>query len=797
MRSFLLLLVGLMFCLPRVAWGRDTSRLLRITGEENIDSTRLVLGLSSLPTFRAQATNQRVDLILSGTTVAPSFQSLPQAKEIVKVLLGKKGKDLIVSLLLRQSPGRVMTTVLHHPARIVLDLLWQSSATRPDIALRLGGMPMPKQGRVVATVPPKSAYSGDWQRFFRDYRTPMKLKVPLHYTLPSLPLESLLGRGRHWPSKISPLVRAGKWTQVLASKVIPAGQPGGKPPVAPVLEVLRSEALLRTGSPKKALVGLDRELASASGGAVATWAGYLKSYLLAEGGKPYRTRVLLQEIRKAAARTPFRPYLRFLRAETDLAIGENQRALGLLAKPSSWPHRLRGFVALRRADALAASGRLRLAAAAYRKVKHFPRALMDRPFSLWQAGRSFTEIGDNRLAAWLFESLAKRLPPSPQQGEVRFAWAQASFAAGDRKVAEDCWSKLKETYSKQEVGCRAWLKLLDQKALTGKKAGYLEAAAGYGRIAGAAPLKGLREEAAFKAALALCFAGQKEKSVQLLQTFLRDCWAGPLYPDAEVLLSQLLPGVVGNLIARGEELRAAALVERNRRLLPYRRMTRAFLLGLGQAYGRLGLFDRAEKVYRYLLDEAGAKGRPGKPYLLLTRLYYRQGDDARVLKLVDHYLARFPRGKDRLSLIALQVRALRRQGRLKEAAARLSALERPLTPDLEELALRIYTTLGRYGQVAELSPGEGNASRPGPASLLLMAEAFYKLGKKDRALTLYERLVGFPDYADQARYREAQIYLAAGKREEALKDLQILVEKGKSPLWRKLAGETLKDETLN
>ena len=795
MRSLLLFLTGLLVLAPQGVLGAASSRLTGIIGEKSIDSTRLVLKVSSLPVYEAKASGRRVDLVLSGTSVAPSLQSLPQDRQIVKVLFARKGEDLIVSFLLRRPPGRVLTAALHHPSRIVLDLLWQPNASRPAVALRIGGMPKPEKGKVLATVPPHSDYAGDWPRFFRDYQTPMRLRVPLHYTLPPLPHARSLGKDASAAKKLFALARAGKWSQILASQGSGAAKGKGDP--SPALAVLCSEAQLRAGSPERALPGLDRVLASAPGEPVATWAGYLKSYLLASRGKPYQARALLEQVRGAVApHSPFRPYLQLLQGETDLDIGRFKDALGALPKRSACPRSLRPFVALRRADALAARVSPRRAVAAYRRMKRFPRVLSDRPLSLWQAGRTFSKIGDDRRAVGFFHLLEKRLPSSSQQAMVRLAGVCASYQAGRTETAGGDLAEIRKAFPKEEAGYRAWMKLIDLEVLKKKGADYADAAANYGQIAAAAPIEGVREEAAFKQALAWSLAGQKVKSARLLETFLRDFRAGSLRPDAEALLAEVLPSAIGNLIARGEDLQAAVLAEQNRRLIPYRTMKWPFLKELAKAYGRLGLFDRAEKVYRFMLDAPGQKVHSEEAYLSLLRLYFEGGDDTRVVKYGDRYLAAHPEGKSRSAILALEVRSLRRQGKLKEAAERLQAAGRPLPPELESLAVRTFSALGQDGQVAALSQGGGNASSLGPEIQLLQAEAFYKMGRDDRALPLYEHLAGISGFADQARYRLAQIYLRAGKRAEAFKDLNDLVEKGKSSLWRKLAEETLQEEKM-
>ena len=78
-----------------------------------------------------------------------------------------------------------------------------------------------------------------------------------------------------------------------------------------------------------------------------------------------------------------------------------------------------------------------------------------------------------------------------------------------------------------------------------------------------------------------------------------------------------------------------------------------------------------------------------------------------------------------------------------------------------------------------------------PAEVFIRAEALYQRGLLLEALPFYQFLVQQDSYSDQATYRNAQIHLDTGKTDKALNLLQGLTEKGNSPLWRKMAAETL------
>jgi hypothetical protein len=78
----------------------------------------------------------------------------------------------------------------------------------------------------------------------------------------------------------------------------------------------------------------------------------------------------------------------------------------------------------------------------------------------------------------------------------------------------------------------------------------------------------------------------------------------------------------------------------------------------------------------------------------------------------------------------------------------------------------------------------------------MRAEALYRNGHGESALPFYRHLEQHEAYADQAGYRIAQVHMATDNQGTGLKLLRTLVEKARSPLWRKMAEETLAMENI-
>ena len=708
----------LLLLMPFVLGARTAAevRLEGLTTHESPGQSRLVLDFTAIPAYRVENSGQRVDLILPGTTVSSTWRGQTEDGRVIKVLFAKKRDDLIVSFLLRQPPARILATT-ESPRRLVLDLFWQQPPTRTAIAFQVPGLPTMQKDRTSATVKPASKYSGNWEQFFREYRTPLVLQVPLRYSLPSLP------------------------TSAAAS---PAGT------------------------------------------------AYLESHAMA-AGDPYQAKIFLQEVlADLDERHPLLPYCRLLRAEIALTTGAFNEAATLLEKGSnSWPAAIGNLRRARLATALAKTGRTEEAIQAFRALGNPLAALVGHPFSLESAAALFFARGEYVTAADLYRALAGELADPAQAALARFAWAVSADLGGAHNLATEGLKQLKAT-SSQEAGQRAWLKLLDHGVLTGREAEYPAAITGYGDLARQAALKGLREEAAFKQVLVLAWSGQQERSVQHLQEFLRNFRGGVLRADAEALLVELLPPVIRNLVARGEDLQAVVLVEQNRQLLMNGELGWNFLLDLASAFDRLGLPERASRIYLFMLDGPRRDADKEMLYLPLVQRFWEREEYLQAGNYAGQYLERYPQGKDRAQVFRWRLRALRETGRLPEAAGLLKSSGVPWDRDVELEAARILTAVEDYRLLSEIAGRREGRWEPAPEALLLQAEALRETGREARALPFYRRLMEDEAFADQASFRYAQIQLAQGEKKEALKILTRLVETGKNQLWRKLAEETLR-----
>lgn len=782
-----LLVVLLLF--PGLVSAAET-KLLGISRGGTV-STQLLLELSALPAYRLTTSGQRLDLLLSNTSAVGSLGRLPEDDVVVKVLLAQRGPDLMVSFLLRRPPTLAQAATLPGVGRITIDLSWDQvqNTARPAIAFSIPGLPFARANGATAGTGVRSAYAGRWEAFFREYRSPLKISVPLRHQLPALPEYPFRQAGGELGIALESLAQGGDWAkamsglQQLAPKV-PAGGEGEAHFLA-----LQAEALLRTGTGEQAKGVLKRLLAGPLPAPLQERVAYLQAFAQAATGRADLARSALA----ASTDSRLRPYALLLRAELALATGDARSALAALdGSDVSWPEALQSRRERRRADALAGSGDGAAALASYRQLLERPQELAACAFSLNQAAQVFAGAGDDRSALKLYAMLGADLSlDGGTRALAQVAEALLLIQLGEEQRAKTIlWKQVDSPYV--EAGGRSRLKLFDFDILAGGEMERRRASAAYGEVASSGAQRSLREEAALKQALALYLANDLPASIAAAGRFVRDFGGGVLAPEGQALLREMVPQQIASAIANKDDLQALVLVEQYRSLLVDDAMTGPLLLELGRATTRLGLFERACKLYLYLLDSAAGRPEEENYYLPFLETAFDRGELDLLRTYALRYLTRFPKGKDRARVFYLQVRAMQQSQDLEGAATLLKSPQRPKDEALELLATEIFWKLERYAEVASCFGGPSQQPVAGPAAgLILKAEALCKLGREAEALPIFQQLMSQEEFADQAMFRYGELRLQQGNRREGFSTLRRLAAEGKSPLWRKLAEESL------
>lgn len=763
-----------------------TPQLQRMTKKDELAVSRVSLQCSALPEFRVETNGQRIDVLLTGTSLAPNLPLPPEDDKIVRVLLASKPGELLISILVHRIPHRVVATPKPARSEIELEITWnERGPRRPAIARSLSGQSLPGAEGWRATPRQVSAYTGRWQDFFNDFQVPVDIRIPMRYSFPILPPL----RGENAAENRQPALRlaaAGHWQAAMAWL---EARPGA---LSQNLErTLRAEALLRLGQARRGLSALPPADASLHPDLLQRCA-YLRGLAQATLQQPYQARIALAPLLAApAAQGPMGPAARLLAAELMLTIGKPEAADTLLAE-HPWPSPLRNIAALRQAEVHTRLGRGQQAAPAFRQFLDRGFHPARQPASRLRAAQALFAAGEYALAEQLFTQLAEQLPQTNDQNKARFSAALAIYRQGKHQDAMLVWEEIQSAAPTSEAGFRSGCKILDHRMLQDEVEARQEIADGYGHIARRAPLRSLREEAALKQALVHYLHGERSQAAELLSAFRRNFSAGPLRPEADALLVELLPPLITQLIAAGDDRKAAALVEINRQLLLNGTMNWAFLPELAGAFVRLGLWDKACNSYLFLLDQQRGRDTEQLYYLPLVQLLYDRAQYDMAADFANRYRQRFPRGEDRFHLYRLQLAALQRAGRLDDADALMNQPGQPTDQEIAQVATHIGWQRQDLSQVIREAERLDQTGQALPAQgMLLQAEALYGTGQAQRALPLYEQLLNDTTHREQALFRCGQITLALGDRRAAREFFQQLVDKGTNARWRRLAQDAL------
>lgn len=769
----------------------DQPVLLELQKQEGLSSTRISLIFDRLPEFSSEHSGQRLDILLNKATVSPGLSRLPEDETVVKILLAKKGEDVLASLLLRRPPKQIVSKSQESPARIDFELYWDSArGSRPAVAFRIEGMPGIKGGRKVPdeqTFPP---WHENWRELFKADLTPWELDPELNFSLPEFPALAIENPSPGLTQRLA-LTQEKRWLSLLRfSPEMPAVAENEQL----FAELLVIEGMVRSAGLDAAAVRLRKfdELQ----GPQKVRVDYLTDFVLAATGQAYAAYLKSSEqLKTLAADDPFYPLLTLLAAETAIVSGNDKDATILLkTKSLVWPETLQQVVLMRRADAACGAGDYPQALAEYQKLTNADTLFEHYPRSLGRVARAAFMVGDYRLAARLFKDLGQQLVDQPKQDLAFYAAAAANYDDGETEWAQIGLQKVFLEMPGTEGAERAALRLQDHQVLIGTEREQAEAAYQYASVAKNSPIRALREEASFKQALVLYLLGDSVESVQLLMDFRRAFASGVLRPEADSLLSEQLPGVISRQIDRGEDLSAVVLVEQNRGLLLKGDLDKAFLDRVAGALARLGLYKRAARILLFQLDRAVGTSAREEFYMPLAQLYLLRQEYRAASDYAQTYLDDYPRGEVRGPVYGLMLDALEKQKRYTELLHQLERSDRPRSAALDVRAAWIYWQQQQLPDVVSRLESAQKLSGPLEVKeMALFAESLFQLGQNQKAAKFFQQLIQDETFGPQASYRSAQLLLRQGKIEVGLNLLRGFVDKDKTGAWVLLAQDLLRE----
>ncbi len=823
-RKFLIVLIlVLLTAIPAIA--ADKISLLEISNSEDPKVDKIWLGFSKQPDYEVKVSGRKVELFLPGAVLSPAVQELPAHGSIVSYYIINKDDGSLLTFVLARQPLKVdsswgkrsfdqgVSGSAPTPREgLQLEISWSEKklTVRPAITYTMRGIQTARSGGVVS-LSMASPYRGQWKNFFSDYEDFPELTIPLHYILPSFPylvIGPVDGDTQHLSTAID-YAKKGEWqTSVAVLKDVVNGQQTGAQEAA---KLLYGELLVRAGAFEEGEKILSQWLTVHPTSVEAAYVKYLMIYAKASSGDIYSAAYGLSELLQDGDLGTILPYCRLLRAELYLATKQPAKALRLLKdrKKSYSGGRLKNIRILRLADALTSSGDYESALTYYQRLQDsgaMTPLIADRLFS--RACLAYTKYKRKAYpaAAKHYDVLIEKLAGMPrQQGLALYSLAVTQYRNGyEKKLLID---EVVERFPGTEAYYRALLKqsdweilssdVNDWQILSADESNWDKALHQYEKIAVSAPYREIREEAAFKVALVNYLKGERLTCVELLQVFLQDYSSGPLLHHAESLLVELLPEVIDQLGKKEEYLKALVLAEQNRDLLLSDQLSDVFLADLGVAFSRLCFFDRAARVYRFLLQASKGKPKEESRYLPLITVLYDKGDYEAVEQYGKQYAGHFPEGNDSSRIYLLRIKALYRGGEL-EKAVHLLGQSKTTGRELDSLAGRIFWELGEYDEVENYLAGtmDSDMRNAIPGEVFMRAESLFMSGNGQRAQPLYYHLFADDTYGDQAIYRAAQVNLMEGRESDGLKLLQRLVEEGNNPLWRRMAEEDIKVRQL-
>ncbi|MBV5316608.1 MAG: hypothetical protein JZU50_02255 [Desulfobulbaceae bacterium] len=758
---------------------------------------QLTLHFDLLPAFTTTTTGRRIDLELQDTLLADHLAPPPTDGKMIKMVNAQQKSKTVLSFYFRYPPQKVMAESNKESATLVLDIILGDPlvATSQELSSKLQGVATVKRADADALNPvTASAYAKNWVSFFTGYESPVEIAVPPRLLLPPFPLAAAMPpklADELWlPAEIQALANENKWSQVYQRlRMQLENQPDES--LKERLALAYGEALVRAGEYKEPHALLQKIVLQYPDTLMASLAQLLQIYQQAIKGDHISAYYELTGLfKKIENNIPFTAHCNLLLAELALMSGRTADAEKILVRDDVVrSEALRAVRLLRQADLLYQKKEKAKALTAYLELESQSPIIDTDPMSL--AHFSDALYTDKRFpkAAKKYRLLGDLLNNKPGQDLAlyRLAMAELHISATEKKARIDL-QQIQDAFSRTEGGARALLKQIDLDFVA-KRMNATSAETAYGKMATQADTVALREEAAFKQALVNALAGDRQKSVAQCMEILRSFQSGRLRLETKALLIEQLPVVIKQLVKDKEYVKALVLAKQNKSFFSNGWLNTNLLYDLANAYSNLGLADQTAQTYQYLF-EISSEADKEKIYLPLLQGLFDADRYVQVEEYADRYLLNYPKGNDEPAIFLFKIRALYASGQFDQAVKLLQADTRHRTPQLELLKARIFFELKRWQEVIDtLSDPELQPIIAANQATLLLAEAYFQTGQDDLAAQAFGRMKEQGSDIEQAQFRLAQIESKKNNTTQALKLFKELAEKGKDPLWTKLAGE--------
>jgi hypothetical protein len=757
---------------------------------------QIFLHFDQLPGYNLTTSGRKIEIAFADTETGGSLTPLETDAKMIKMVSQVEHNTTTLFFYFRYPPQKVTAESNKNTAVLMLDILLgnQLSVSHPELSSKLQGVSVVKRIQSDTLNPVnQSVFTKNWRQFFTQYESPLNITPTPKLHLPPFPLAALLPPQTtldQWLSKETlTLIKDEKWPQscqVLKEQIV--SQPDER--LKERLVLAYAEALVRAGEYRSPHFLLQRIIVEYPDSLMANLANYLLIYLQAERGDYTNAYYELLGLQKKIDLPSLTGHCNLLLAELAMMSGLNNQAATLLDDQTvGQDASLQSIRQLRQADLLSVSNQKVKALTGYLALVGKTPLIDTDPMSLARFADAL--YSDQRFAeaAKRYQQLGDLLANQPGLDLVlfRLAMCRLHIPGSEKRVKIDL-QQLQNAFPNSQGGVRAQFKQTDLEYITNKMAAR-EAEQIYGKFAVEAESILLREEAAFKQALVNTLAGEGEASVNQCMELLRGFQSGNLRTEATALLIQQLPGVIKQLVKNGEYIKALVLAKQNKTLFARGWLDTSLLYDLARAYNKLGMTDQTAQTYRYLFEVTSDSNKE-QIYLPLIQALSASGHLLQVEEYADRYQLRFPQGKDLAAVLALKIQALYASGQLDKTLSLLTSGSNPKALELELLKGRIYFEKKEWQKVVDtLAQPNMLETLSKHAMLLPLAESYFQLGKDEQALALFQRIKDHSNSSEQVQFRLAQLALKKENKPDALILFKELAEKGKDPLWTKMARE--------
>lgn len=769
------------------------SVLNRINKINTKDAVELYCSFTSIPSYRSNIRQKRVDLILEDTILDPDLSFFKTDDRIVKILSLHKNNKTVLSMFFRYPPQDFEVTANEKENKLIVNILLGNpySTALPNFSSKLSGLTVLERTTKDFSNPLiASPYAADWRSFFKLYESKIHLSMPVQFTMLPFPaIAYLLPDRKENSSLLSPeiheLAREKLWDDILPL-LLKQITTETNPEIKKKLALTYGEVLSRDDNfvdAYKQFYLLADEYADEE---IGVFAKYLLILLRARFEDPFIADFELRNLQESMTpANPLTPYFRITQIETALATEQYPRMRSLLELDDiGYPGDTSIIKELRQADYWYGVGDSIKAYIGYQLLDK-EMLLQDKIFSLNGYCDTLYQQKQFTDAARCYTTLSAHLKDKEKLGITTFRQYMAELHYKNPDEMIDYFARVEDTFNGTEAGFRGAIKKVDLQYLT-LEDWSANALLHYKKFASLAPTREGREEASFKEALVYRLINENIKSLNRIIPFLRDFRKGELHQSGQALLIELFPVVIQEYIEKEMYMEALVLAKKNRNLFLNNWVDLDLLANLADSYNSIGIYDEASKLYLYLITMS-SEDKKEKYYLPMIKAAYDHGDYSVVEDFADQYSFRYPSGSYQKDILLFRIKSMVAEERFTEAVELLPD-PIPVTEEFSLLAASLYFYENDFNRVVSILDRDLQISEEkiGRSSFLL-AESMYQLKDFVRAEAFFSRIPRESNHHDQALYRLGELLKKEGKKKQALKLYRELVETGKNELWVKMA----------